>query len=63
MCTYIKSRIAIAKAAFNKKILFTTKWYINVRKKLVKCFISGIALYGVKLGHLREEIINTLKAL
>jgi hypothetical protein len=34
----IKSRIAIAKAAFNKKeILFTSKWDLNLRKKSVKC--------------------------
>jgi hypothetical protein len=35
----IKSRIAMAKAAFNKKTLFTSKLDLNVRKKLVKCYI------------------------
>ena len=36
----IKSRIAMAKAAFNKKkILFTSILDINLRKKLVKCYI------------------------
>jgi hypothetical protein len=36
----IKSRIAMAKAAFNKKkILFTSKEDLNLRKKLVKCYI------------------------
>jgi hypothetical protein len=50
---YIKFRIAIAKAAFNKKTLFTNKWYLNVRKKLVKCYICSTALYGTKLGHFR----------
>ena len=34
----IKSRIAMAKAAFNKKkTLFTSKLDLNLRKKLVKC--------------------------
>ena len=42
----IKSRIAMAKAAFNKKTLFTIKFNLNVRKKLVKCYILSIALYG-----------------
>ena len=36
----IKSRIAMAKAAFNKKkTLFTSKLDLNLRKKLVKCYI------------------------
>ena len=36
----IKSRIAIAKAAFNKKKkLFTSKLDLNLRKKLVKCYV------------------------
>jgi len=34
----IKSRIAMAKAAFNKKkTLFTSKLDLNLRKKLIKC--------------------------
>jgi hypothetical protein len=34
----IKSRIAMAKAAFNKKkALFTSKLELNLKKKLVKC--------------------------
>jgi len=36
----IKSRIAMAKAAFNKKkTLFSSKLDLNLRKKLVKCYI------------------------
>jgi hypothetical protein len=43
----IKSRIAMAKAAFNKKKnLFTSKLDFNLRKKLVKCYIWSMALYG-----------------
>jgi hypothetical protein len=60
---YIKSRIAITKAAFSKKTLFISKRYLNIRKKLVKCYSCSIAPYGVKFGHFREEMINTLKAL
>jgi hypothetical protein len=40
----IKSRIAMAKSAFNKKEnLFTSKLVLNLRKKLVNCYILGIA--------------------
>jgi hypothetical protein len=36
----VKSRIAMAKAAFNKKrALFTSKMDLELRKKLVKCYI------------------------
>jgi hypothetical protein len=36
----IKSRIAMAKAGFSKKEnLFTSKLYLNLRKKLVNCYI------------------------
>jgi hypothetical protein len=42
----IKSKIAIAKAAFNKKMaLFTSKMDIDLRKKLVKCYIWSIVSY------------------
>ena len=46
----IKSRIAMAKAAFNKKkkTLFTTKLDLNLRKKLVKCYIWSMVLYGAE---------------
>jgi hypothetical protein len=39
----IKSRIFMAKAAFNKKrALFTSTLDLKMRKKLVKCYILGI---------------------
>ena len=45
----IKSRIAMAKAALNKKKnLFTSTLDLNLRKKLVKCFIWSMALYGAE---------------
>ena len=50
----IKSRIAIAKAAFNKKKnLFTSTLDLNLRKKLVKCYIWSMAFYGAETWKLR----------
>ncbi|PNF33086.1 hypothetical protein B7P43_G16084 [Cryptotermes secundus] len=50
----IKSRIAMAKAAFSKKKnLFTSKFDLILRKKLVKCYIWSIALYGAETWTLR----------
>ena len=46
----IKSRSAMAKAAFNKKrALFTTSTLgLKLRKKSVKCYIWSIDLYGAE---------------
>jgi hypothetical protein len=45
----IKCRIAMDKAAFNKKrTLFTSTLNLELRKKLVKCYIWSIALYGAE---------------
>jgi hypothetical protein len=42
----IKSSIAKAKAAFSKKKdLYTSKMDLELRKKLVKCYIWSMALY------------------
>jgi len=50
----IKCRIAIAKAAFNKKrALFTSTLDLELRKKLVKCYIWSKALYGVETWTVR----------
>ena len=49
----IKCRIAMAKAAFNKRSLFTSKLDLELRKKLVKCYIWSIALYGAETWTLR----------
>ena len=39
----------MAKAAFNKKkTLFTSKLDLNLRKKLIKCYIWSLALYGAE---------------
>ena len=50
----IKCRIPMAKAAFNKnKGLFTSTLDLELRKKLVKCYIWSIALYGAESWTLR----------
>jgi len=48
----IKSKIAMAKAAFdNNKTLLTIKLDLNLRRKLVKFYISNIALCVAETGH------------
>jgi len=45
----IKSRIAMAKVAINKKKnLFTTTMDLNLRNKLVKSYILSMVLYGAE---------------
>jgi hypothetical protein len=63
----IKYRIAMAKAAFNKKkILFSSKLDL-IWKKLVKCYIWSIALYPTAEGqisstdHVTNEVLQTVK--
>ena len=55
ICTCeIKCRIAMAKAAFKKKrVLFTSIVDLELRKKLVKCFIWSVGLYDVETWTLR----------
>ena len=44
----------MAKAAFNKKkALFTNKLDLNLKKKLAKCYILSMALYGDETWTLR----------
>jgi len=44
----------MAKAAFSKKkTLFTSKFYLNLRKKPIKCYIWSMALYGAETWTLR----------
>jgi hypothetical protein len=51
----IKCRIAMAKAAFKKKkAVFTSTLGLKLRKKLVKCYIWSIALYGAETWTLRS---------
>ena len=43
----------MAKAAVNKMALFTSTLDLKLRKKLVKCYIRSIALYGAETWTLR----------
>ena len=44
----------MAKATFSKKkTLFTSKLDLNFRKKLIKCYIWSMALYGAETWTLR----------
>ena len=59
----IKSRIATAKAAFNKKKnLLTNTLDLNLRKELVKCYIWSVALYGAETWTLRAADQKYLKS-
>ena len=50
----IKCRFAMAKASFNKKkTLFTSTLDLEMRKKLVNCYIWSIVLYGTETWTLR----------
>jgi hypothetical protein len=52
----IKSRTAMAKVAFNKKVaLFTSTLDLKLRKKLVKFYIWSIALYGAETWTIRAD--------
>ena len=45
----------MAKAAFKrKKTLLNSKLDLNLRKKLMKCYIWSIALYGAETGTVRK---------
>jgi hypothetical protein len=45
----------MVKATFSKnKSFFTSKLDLHLRKKLVKCYIWSIALYGVEFWTLRK---------
>jgi hypothetical protein len=52
----IKCRIAMAKAAFNKKkALFTSTLDLELRKKLVKCYIWSRGLHGAENWTIRGD--------
>ena len=53
----------MAKAAFNKKrTLFTSTLELELRKKLVKCYVWSIALYGAETWTLRAVDQNHLQS-
>ena len=54
----------MAKGTFNKKrTLFTSTLDLELRKKLVKCYIWSIALYGAEAWMLRAVEQKHLKFL
>ena len=55
-------RIVIAKEAFNRKIFLTSKLNIEPRKKLVRCYVWSIALYGSETWVLRKLEREYLKS-
>jgi hypothetical protein len=57
----IKARIAMAKAAFNKKNLFTSKLDLILSKKLVKCYIWSVALCGAETWTKKNSNHRALK--
>jgi hypothetical protein len=51
----ITSKIVMAKAPFNRKrTLFPSKLDLHLRKKLMKCYIWSLALYGAETWTLRK---------
>ena len=48
-----KCRIAITKAAFNRKNLFISKLDLNLRKRLVRWYIWSTTIYGTETWTLR----------
>ena len=59
----IKCRIVMATAAFNKKrTLFTSTLDLELRKKLVKCYIWSVALYGAETWPYGAEDQKHLKS-
>ena len=60
----IKSRIAMAKASFNKKKnLFTSKLDLNLRKRLVWTSLEHSSVMVLKPGRSEQQIRNTWKVL
>jgi len=52
----IKSRVAMIKAAFNKKkTLFANKMKLNLRKKLVKRYFWSTLCLVMKFGHFESR--------
>ena len=59
----IRARIAQAKVAFNRKrTLMTGNLDLKLRKKLVKCYVWSVALYGAETWTLRKKERNYLEA-
>jgi len=58
----MKTRFAMAKAAFNKETLFTSKLHIHLRKTLVKCYILNTAMHGAETWTFQKVGQKNLKS-
>jgi len=62
--TEVKSRIALAKAAFNdRKELLMKSIKLKLKKTIVICLVWSVALYGCETWTLRKEEIWCLNSL
>ena len=62
--TEIKTRIAMAKEGFNRKRrLLCGPLEKELRKRLVKCYIWSVLLYGAETWSLRKEEIKRIEAM
>ena len=61
----MKSRIAFAKEAFNKRKEFLTTGGLSrtLKKRMVKVLVWPVVLYGCETRTLKKEEINRLEAL
>ena len=63
-CQEVKLKIAMAKEAFNRnRSIFCGPLEKEVRKRLVKCFVWCVALYGAETWTLRRNEQKQLEAL
>jgi hypothetical protein len=62
--TEIKSRIGQAKAAFQKmrNILCNKSLSLNIRKRVLKCYIEPVLLYGCESWNVNEQMKRNLEA-
>ena len=61
-CQEVKQRIAMAKEAFNRKrSIFCGPLEKELRKRLVKCFVWSVVLYGAETWTLRRNKQKTFK--
>jgi hypothetical protein len=59
----IKSRDAMTKATSNrKKTLFSSRFDLNLKKKIGKCYVWSIAFYGAETCILRKVDQKYLKS-
>src|SRR6476469_4311621 len=59
----VKTRIGMAKEAFNKrKELLTKSIRVDLRKRLLKTLVWPVVLYGCETWTMRKEEINHLNA-